>query len=78
MNNVDIEQVDVTKLLGVTLDCKLLWSKHIDTTVSKMGRSMFIIKCCSKFLTALSMSYRPFVTPGLLFSPMARYHKKMT
>ena len=25
INNVEIEQVEVTKLLGVTLDCKLSW-----------------------------------------------------
>ena len=36
VNNVEIEQVEVTKLLGVTLDCKLSWSKHIDTTVAKI------------------------------------------
>ena len=54
MNNVEIEQVEVTKLRGVTLDCILSWSKHIDTTVGKMGRSLSIIKCCSAFLTALS------------------------
>ena len=29
MNNVEIEQVEETKLLEVTLDVKLLWSKHI-------------------------------------------------
>jgi hypothetical protein len=29
-----IEQVEVTKLLGVTLNCKLSSSKHIDTTVA--------------------------------------------
>jgi hypothetical protein len=51
---VEIEQVEVTKLLGVTLDCKQSWSKHIDTTVTKMGRSMSMIKRCSTFLTALS------------------------
>ena len=28
MNNVEIEKVEVTKLLGVTLNCKLSWSKH--------------------------------------------------
>ncbi|CDQ74761.1 unnamed protein product [Oncorhynchus mykiss] len=38
----------------VTLDCKRSWSKHIDTTVSKLGRSLSIIKRCSAFLTALS------------------------
>ena len=51
MTNVEIEQVDVTKLLGVTLDCKLV--KHIDTTVAKI-RSLSKIKCCSAFSTALS------------------------
>jgi hypothetical protein len=48
MNNVEVE---VTKLLGVTLDCKLSWSKHIDTTVAK---SLPIIKHCSALLTTLS------------------------
>ena len=51
MDNVEIEQVEMTKLLGVTLDCKLSWSKHIDTTVAKMGRSLSVIKRCSTFLT---------------------------
>jgi hypothetical protein len=34
INNVDIEQVEDTKLFGVTLDCKLSCSKNIDTMVS--------------------------------------------
>jgi hypothetical protein len=37
MNNVEIEE---TELLGVTLDCKLSWSKHNDTTIAKMGRGL--------------------------------------
>ena len=36
------------------MDCKLSWSKHIDTTVAKIGRSLSIITSCSTFLTALS------------------------
>ena len=44
MNNVKIEQIEVTKLPAVTLDCKLSWSKHVDTTVAKMGRSLSTIK----------------------------------
>ena len=56
IKNVEIEQVEVIKLLGVTLELtmKLSWSKHIDTTVAKMGRSLSIIKCCCAFLRRLS------------------------
>jgi hypothetical protein len=64
LNHVEIDQVEVTKLLGVTLDCKLSWSKHVDTIVVKMGRSLSIIKHCSTFLTPSTR----FVTPGKLFS----------
>jgi hypothetical protein len=34
INYVEIEQFEVTKLLRVTLDCKLSWLKHVDTTVA--------------------------------------------
>ena len=53
LNLVEIEQVEVTKLHGVNLDCKLSRSKHIDTRVAKMGRCLSIIKRCSA-LTTLS------------------------
>jgi hypothetical protein len=49
-----VEQVEETKLLGDTLDCKLSWSKHIDSMVVKMGRGLSVIKRCSAFLTPLS------------------------
>ena len=49
MNGVAVEQVEETKLLGVTLDCELSWSKHIDSMVAKMGRGLAVIKRCSAF-----------------------------
>ena len=49
MNGVAVEQVEETKLLGV--DCKLSWSKHIDSMDEKMGRGLSVINRCSDFLT---------------------------
>jgi hypothetical protein len=51
MNGVAVEQVEEAKLLCVTLDCKLSWSKHIDSMVVKKGRGLAVIKRCSAFLT---------------------------
>ena len=51
LTNVTRAVWSACKLLGVTLDCKLSWSKHVDTTVVKIGRSLSIIKHCSSFLT---------------------------
>ena len=36
LNYVAVEQVEETKLLGVNLDCKLLWTRHIDYLVAKI------------------------------------------
>ena len=50
MNNVEIEQVEETKL-GITMDCKLLCLKHNDATVAKIGRRLSIIKRYSALST---------------------------
>ena len=44
MNGVAVEQVEETKLFGVTLDCKLSWSKRIDSMLVKRGRGLSVIK----------------------------------
>jgi hypothetical protein len=54
---VEIEQIEMTQLLGVTPDSKLSWSKHIDAVVANMGRSLSIINRCSAFLTTLSTTH---------------------
>ena len=48
MNCLAVEQVGETKLLSVTLDCKLS-SKHIHSMTVKMGRCLSVIKRCSAF-----------------------------
>lgn len=47
MNGVSVEQVEETKLLGVTLDCKRSWTRHIDSMVVKIGRGLSVVKRCS-------------------------------
>lgn len=51
LNNAAVEQVQQTKLLGVTIDSTLSWSAHIDLLVQKMGRNISVVKRCS-FLTS--------------------------
>jgi hypothetical protein len=65
MNGVSVEQVEETKLLGITLECKWSWSKHIDSVAVKMGERSVRNKemlCFSdttlhKVLQALVLSY---------------------
>jgi uncharacterized alkaline shock family protein YloU len=40
MKGVDVEQVEETKSLAVTLDCKLSWSKHIYSIDVEMETSV--------------------------------------
>ena len=57
MNGVAVEQVEETKLLGVTLDSKLSCSKHMDSMDVKMGRGLSVINRCSAlFYTTLQKS----------------------
>ncbi len=50
VNDVAVEQVQETKLLGILFDSKLTWSKHIEKVINKMGRSLSIIRRCCDFL----------------------------
>jgi hypothetical protein len=63
----------VTKLLGVKLDCKLSWSKHIDTTVAKTSIHNKALLYLNNTIIKVGPS---FVTPRLLFSSVVKCHKK--
>lgn len=45
-----VEQVKQAKLLGITLDAKPKWSKHIDKLVSKMGK-IAVTRKCSRYIS---------------------------
>ena len=51
IDNIQIEQVYVVKLLGITIDNQMSWSKHIDNIVSRMGRGVCMVRRVSRFLT---------------------------
>src|SRR5699024_6065924 len=42
LNGVIIEQKSKVKYLEVTLDSKLLWNKHVETTVSKATEALMV------------------------------------
>ncbi len=51
INNTPIQQVKETKLLGITPDNRLSWSKHIDTIVKRMGKTLAVLRRCKTYLT---------------------------
>lgn len=54
LRGLGIEQVDETKLLGITLDSHLSWSTHIENITKKMGRGLSMIRRCAELLTPTS------------------------
>ena len=51
INGKSIEQVQHTKLLGVTLDCHLTWEKHIDNICSIVNIRLSLLKRIKPFLS---------------------------
>lgn len=50
LKNTPIKQTEKVKLLGVLIDSNLSWEHQTNNIVSKMGRSLAVIKRCSKYL----------------------------
>ena len=50
INNIPIDQVKETKLLGINFNNTLSWSHHVDKIVSKMGRAVSVTRRISKGL----------------------------
>ena len=69
INNVSINRVDATKFLGVVIDDKLSWKKHIDIVKSKVSKSMFLLNRVKFVLSydALLLLYNSIVLPHLTY-----------
>lgn len=65
INDVCINQVHETKLLGIVIDNKLSWTKHINKITAKMGGVISAIRRCA---TCLTPSATKQVTQALILS----------
>ena len=65
----DIEMITNTRYLGVQIDIKLNWGKHIDTIKTKANRALGLIKYSKKYLPSdiLNKMYRGIVEPHLSY-----------
>ena len=61
----DIEMITGTRCLGVQIDSKLNWDKHIDTIKPKAIRALGLIKYSTKYLPSdiLNKMYRGIFEP---------------
>ena len=69
INGTEIEQQDHTKFLGVTLDSKLTWQKHICKVKGKIAKGIGIINKAKKYLkiSSLKVLYYSLVYPHLTY-----------
>ena len=65
----DIEMITNTRYLGVQIDSKLNWGKHIDTIKTKANRALGLVKYSKKYLPSdiLNKMYRGIVEPHLSY-----------
>lgn len=68
VKDMAVEQVQETKLLGIIVDSKLLWSKHIENVVSKMGRGLSVMRRCSYVLPSNAMGNNVMAIKTLVLS----------
>jgi hypothetical protein len=76
---MDIEQVEEPKLLGVNLDCtvivKTYWYNN-SLAEDKSLQNKALLYLLNSTINKACLTGPSFVTPGLLFSYVARYHKE--
>ena len=76
-NDVPVAREDHTKHLGVHLDSKLNFSKHITEAVRKATKGLGLLKYLSKYVSrkVLDLSYKLYVRPHLDYGDVI-YHNQ--
>lgn len=81
--NKAIELVENTKYLGVYLDSKLSWNKHIDLSIDKCRRSLWATKAMVAKNWGLNPKkavwiYKQIIQPRLTYGALVWWHKAQT
>ena len=60
-----LETVEVSKLLGVNIDCCLTWSNHLEILANKISKKLGVLKCLKPFMSgdALLKVYNCIIFP---------------
>ena len=69
LGDKDIEMIINTRYLGVQIDSKLNWDRHINTIKTKANRALGLIKFSKKYLSSdiLNKMHRGIVEPHLSY-----------
>ena len=51
IKNVILETVEVSKLLGVNIDCCLTWSNHLEILANTISKKLGILKCLKPIMS---------------------------
>ena len=69
IDDVNISEVEYTKFLGIFIDKKLTWQRHVSYISSKIARSLYVLNRL-KFklpIDALSSLYFSLIYPHLIY-----------
>ena len=79
-NNVKLEPLCDVRLLGVTIDAQLNFSKHVDTLCKKAGKQINVLHRMSRTLSqdAKFKLFETFVLSNFNFCPVVWHHCRMS
>ena len=77
--NVKLESLDYVKLLGVTVDTKLTFTRHVDELCSKAGKKINMLRHLSNLLTmeAKCLLFQSFILSHFNFCPVVCHYCSM-
>ena len=78
--NVKLESLDYVKLLGVTVDTKLTFTRHVDELCSKAGKKINMLRRLANVLTmeAKCLLFQSFILSHFNFCPVVWHYCSMT